>query len=305
MALAVEDRDSHVLHRETCKRPARDDLKDALFHRGHELAWNGATLDGIDELEPRAPWQWLHMQHHFAELPGAAGLLLVAIMPLRPDADGLPIGDLRWSRHDFELVLLGQSLQHDAQVQLAQASHHGLVGADRVFDAQARVFRAQLLQNLPQALLVAPARGLDRQTIDGRGKVERGQVDVAVLGRVVQHGIEADLVDLGRGADIAWAGLGNIHVLLALQHHQVRDFERLAPVTDIKLAIAPDRALMDAKHDHLADVRVHDDLEGVRQYMLVGNRFGAYDFLAAAGIAVEERRVALHGIGQEPDEHVE
>lgn len=101
------------------------------------------------------------------------------------------------------------------------------------FDAQARVFRTQLLQNLPQALLVAPARRFDRQTIDGRGEIERGQVDVAVLGGVVQNGIEADLVHLGRGADIARTGLRDIHVLLALQQHQMGD-ERLTSCTDIE-----------------------------------------------------------------------
>jgi ferric-dicitrate binding protein FerR (iron transport regulator) len=32
----------------------------------------------LDELETRAARQWLHAQHHFAELPGVASLLLVA-----------------------------------------------------------------------------------------------------------------------------------------------------------------------------------------------------------------------------------
>src|ERR1700675_4204945 len=107
MALAVEDGDSHVLHRESGERPVRDDLQDALFHGGHELSGDGAALDGVDELETGASRQWLHAQHHFAELPGAAGLLLVAMMPLGPGADGFPVRDFRWPRHDLELVLLG------------------------------------------------------------------------------------------------------------------------------------------------------------------------------------------------------
>src|SRR5471032_131845 len=305
MTLAVDDGDSHVLHREAGERSARDDLEDALFHSGNEVPGDGAALDGVDELETRASWQWLHAQHHFAELPGAAGLLLVAIMPLGLSADGFPIGDLRWPRHHLELVLLGQSLQHVAQVQLAQAAYHRLVGADWVFDAQARVFRGQLLQYLPEALLVARARRLDRQAVNGRGEVERGEVNVAVLRSVMQHGIEPDLVDFGRGADIAWTGLADVHVFFALQHKQMRDPERLASVTDIEQAIASDRALMNAKHGHLADVRVHHDLENVGQHMFVRDRFGAHDFPATAGIAVEKRRVAFHGVRQEPDEHVE
>src|SRR5260370_856023 len=116
MALAVEDGDSHVLHREAGERPVRDGLEHALFHRGNELSGDGAALDGVDEFETGASRQWLHAQHHFAELPGAAGLLLVAIMPLGLGADGFPIGDLRWPRHHLELVLLGQSLQPVAQI---------------------------------------------------------------------------------------------------------------------------------------------------------------------------------------------
>src|SRR5580658_2640155 len=135
MALAIEDGDSYVLHREAGERPVRDDLQDALFHGGHELTGDRAALDDVDELESGTSWQWLHAQHHFAKLPRAAGLFLVATMPLGLRADGFPIGDLRWPRNDLKLVLLGQSLQHVAQVQFAQASHDRLVGADRVFDA--------------------------------------------------------------------------------------------------------------------------------------------------------------------------
>src|SRR5579859_5364739 len=106
MALAVEHGDAHVLHRKAGQRPTVDNLKDAFFHGGHELAGDGATLDGVDELETRTARQWLHAQHHFAELPGTAGLLLVAMVSLGFGADGFPIGDLRWSSHDLELVLL-------------------------------------------------------------------------------------------------------------------------------------------------------------------------------------------------------
>src|SRR5260370_1140275 len=83
---------------------ARDDLEDALFHRGNELSGDRAASHGVDEFEAGASRQWLHAQHHFTELPGAAGLLLVAIMPLGPSADRFPISDLRWPRHNLELV---------------------------------------------------------------------------------------------------------------------------------------------------------------------------------------------------------
>src|ERR1700754_3085221 len=83
------------------------------------------------------------------------------------------------------------------------------------------------------------------------------------------------------------------------------DPEWLASITDIELAIAPDCALMDAKHGQFADVRVHDNLEGVGQYMPVRDRFGAHDFLATVSVAVEERRIAFRGRRQESDKHRE
>src|ERR1700737_1009726 len=107
MALAVADGDSHVLHREAGERPARDDLEDALFHGGNELSGDGAALDGVDELEAGASRQWLHAQHHFTELPGAAGLLFVAVMPLGPGVDRFPIGDPGRSSNNLWLVFHG------------------------------------------------------------------------------------------------------------------------------------------------------------------------------------------------------
>ena len=48
----------------------------------------------------------------------------------------------------------------------------------------------------------------------------------------------------------------HLDVLLALQHEQVADLERLAAVADVELAVARDRALVDAEDAHLADVRI-------------------------------------------------
>ena len=72
-----------------------------------------------------------------------------------------------------------------------------------VLELQARVFVDQLGQDLPHALLVAVALGLDRQAVHRLGKGQRREVDVVVLGGVVQHRVEADLVDLGDRDDVA------------------------------------------------------------------------------------------------------
>jgi hypothetical protein len=54
-------------------------------------------------------------------------------------------------------------------------------------------------------------------------------VDVVVLGGVVQHRVEADVVDLGDRGDVARHGLRDLDMLLALQHQEAPDLERLRP----------------------------------------------------------------------------
>ena len=71
----------------------------------------------------------------------------------------------------------------------------------------------------------------------GVGKVERLQVDVVVLGGVVQHRVEVHLLDLRDRADVARHRLADLDVLLALQLEQVADLEGLAAVADVELAV--------------------------------------------------------------------
>ncbi len=143
------------------------------------------------------------------------------------------------------------------------------------------------------------ALGLDGQAVHRHGKVERLQVDVVVLGGVVQHGVEVQLVDLGDGADVARHTLRHLDVLLALQHEEVADLERLAAVADVELAVLRDGALVDAEHAHAADVRVDRDLEDMGQHM-AGRVGGGLDRLRLGALALEElRRVAFGGVGQQ------
>ena len=63
----------------------------------------------------------------------------------------------------------------------------------------------------------------------------------------------------------------DLDVSCALQHEQVADLERLAAVADEKLRVLRDRALVDAEDAQLADERIHDDLEHVREHVLLGS----------------------------------
>ena len=168
--------------------------------------------------KPAAARQRLDAQEHFAELPGAAGLLLVPVVAFGRRGDGFAVGDARRPRGHLAAVHLGQAIQQGAQVQLAQAVDHAFVGRRHMLQPQAGVFADQLLQDVVQPLLVAAPLGLDRQAVHRHREVQRLQVDVVVLGRVVQHGVEMQLLDLGDGAQVARVGARHLDEFLALQH---------------------------------------------------------------------------------------
>ena len=91
----------------------------------------------------------------------------------------------------------------------------------------------------------------------GTGKLQRLQVDVVVLGRVVQHGVEVDLVDLGDARRCRPAApRGTSTCSLPCSMNRWPTLNGLRAVADVELAVLRDRALVDAEHAHLADERV-------------------------------------------------
>ena len=155
-----------------------------------------AALDVVDELESGAALPRLDAQVHLAELAGAAALLLVAEMALGAALYGLAVGNLRRRGGHLQLVLLRHLLQLVFQVHLAEAADHRLVGRRVALDAEAGVLQLQPVQHVEQALLVALALRLDGEAQHRPGEIERPEVDVVLLVRVVQHGVELDLIDL-------------------------------------------------------------------------------------------------------------
>jgi len=112
MRLAVVDHHPHVLQGISGHRAAAQHLAHAFLDRGDELAGDGAALDLVDELEAAAARQRFDAQEHLAELAGAAGLLLVAMMALGLAADGFAVGDLRRLGVNMQPAE-GQLLQHE------------------------------------------------------------------------------------------------------------------------------------------------------------------------------------------------
>ena len=82
MVLAVVDDHPDVLHRIAGDGAAGQHLAHAFLDSRQELAGDRSALDLVHELEAAAARQGFDAQEHFAELAGAAGLLLVAVMAL-------------------------------------------------------------------------------------------------------------------------------------------------------------------------------------------------------------------------------
>ena len=190
-------------------------------------------------------------------------------------------------------------------MQLAEAVDHGLVGAGHVLELQARVFVDQLGQDLPHPLFVAVALGLDRQAVHRLGKRQRREVDVVVLGGVVQHRVEADLVDLGDRGDVARQRLRDFDVVLALEHEQSPDLEGLSAIADVQQAVLGDRALVHPEHAEPADEGIDRHLEHMGQYMAARLGQGRQRLGSLALAAQERRRVGFGRVGQELDDDVE
>src|SRR5436189_39764 len=76
----------------------------------------------------------------------------------------------------------------------------------------------------------------------------RPRVQLRVLGGVVQHVVELDLVDLGDGADVARQRLVHLDLCLSAQQEQVPGLDRLASFADIELAARGQASLMHAEH---------------------------------------------------------
>src|SRR5689334_15600443 len=106
MMLAVVHGDADVLQWKARHRAFDQRLANALLHCRDELARNRATDDFVHELETLAALERLDAQEHLAELPRAAGLLLVAAVSVRLPRDRLAIGDAWEVRPDVHAVTL-------------------------------------------------------------------------------------------------------------------------------------------------------------------------------------------------------
>jgi hypothetical protein len=188
--------------------------------------------------------------------------------------DRLAVRDARRARVELYLVLRRHLFQQCLQVNLAQAAQHGLVRLRDVLDPKAGILGGELVQRIRQALLVAAFLRRDRKPEHRRRQLERLDVQVRVLGRVVQDVIELDLVDLRDRADVARNGLGHLDLRLAPQHVEMPGADRLAALADVELAPRGKASLVHAEHGDASDVRIDLHLDDVRERVLrrIGGR---------------------------------
>ena len=86
-----------------------------------------------------------------------------------------------------------------------------------MLDAQAGIFFGQLVQRGREFLFLALVRGFHRQPEHRLREIQRLQMDLVLVVRIVQHGVEMDFLDLGHAGDVAGHGVVDLHVVLALQ----------------------------------------------------------------------------------------
>ena len=126
-----------------------------------------------------------------------------------------------------------------------------------------------ILCSVGDALLIAALLGGDRKAVHRRRELERAHPDLVLLVRIVQHAVESDLVDFGHCGDVAGDRAIDFDLFASLKHQQVRDLERLALVANEELGVLGHGALIHTEDAELADERIHDDLEHVREHVLL------------------------------------
>jgi hypothetical protein len=146
VVLAVVQGAADAAHRVTGDGALGHDLTDAFFDRGPELAWNGPADHLRGELE--ALWmvrgERLDAEVDLSKLARAAGLLLVPVMAIGLGGDGFLVGGLGCAGDQFDVVLLLEPFEYDAEVELAEAAHDGLLGGGDALNLEAGVILLQL-----------------------------------------------------------------------------------------------------------------------------------------------------------------
>jgi hypothetical protein len=144
-------------------RVARDDplmhgLDDSLLHRRDEVPRHGAADDLVDELEGLAVLHRLEPHVDVPELAASSGLLLVPPLLAHRFPDGLPVRNAGLGGLDMHAEAAGQLLQHDLDLQVANAREDSLVELARHAHVDRGILLAQLVEAGAHLLLALRLR---------------------------------------------------------------------------------------------------------------------------------------------------
>ena len=184
-------------------------------------------------------------------------------------------------------------------MELAHAADDELVRLRVVAHLHRRVFLRDLVQADGNLLLVAAVLRLDRQAEHRRREVRLRQL--RGLGGVGDGVADLQPLDLGDRHDVARPGVLYLARRLPLHLEQVADADRLAVAEVHDVVVVVERAGEDADETEVPDELVVDDLEHLRDELLllrrlelVGAAVGA-DHEAVEPLAGEARRQAVAG----------
>ncbi len=88
-------------------------------------------------------------------------------------------------------------------MQIGQSAHDRFVQFLVVLEAEARIFFGELVQRLRELLLLTFVRRFDRKPEHRLRKIQRLQMDLILVVRIVQDRVEMDFLDLRDRRDVA------------------------------------------------------------------------------------------------------
>ncbi len=306
MVLAVVDDDAHVLQREAGNGAGDEHLLDALLHGRHELVRDHAALDR--DRRTRSPRRAASGSTRRETSPNWPAPPVCFLWRWKPSACAVIVSryGMRGGRVvDLELELARHPLEHRAQVQVAQRAQHRLVGRRVVLDDERRILGQHPVQHVGNPLLVAPLLRLIATPCIGTGN-SSGRMwmwsssceSCSTQSNSISSTFATAAMSPGTARSIST-------FLPPCSRNRWPTLNGLRPSPMKSCVSLRHRALVHAEDPELADERVDDDLEHVREHVLlrIGLRVKFDGRLALA--LVEQRRIALGGIGQQLDEHLE
>ena len=315
--LAVVNDDADIAGVATRERALFHAAHDTLEDGGHEACVDGTAYHGVDEDELAAPFQGnfflaldgdadflvaelvdygvghavavgFDNEVDFAELAGAAALLLVAIVGTCGLGEGFAVGDALGIELYGNLVEVLQAPLERAEVELALSLHENLAQFLALLHLPSGVFLAHTAEGSHHLFGVGFIDGTDGAGNLGVGVFDEVEAVVAVLG--VEGVARAHILELHGTTDVAGGELFHFLTVGTGADEELGHAFLRAAVSVVEVVAFAYRTAHHLEVLHFADVRFHAGLEEVDG----SGGFGVEGHLFAAGI-VDGRHFVYEG----------